>query len=82
MKKEEPIRFEEAMLKLEEVVNKLEAGDVPLEDAITLYKEGMELSAFCQGKLQDAEKQLISMIDENGQKEPFEPTKGANEDAE
>nr|WP_243835798.1 exodeoxyribonuclease VII small subunit [Sporosarcina pasteurii] len=68
------------MLKLEEVVKKLEAGDVPLEDAITLYKEGMELSAFCQGKLQNAEKQLMSIIDVNGEKEPFEPTKGADND--
>nr|WP_245698337.1 exodeoxyribonuclease VII small subunit [Sporosarcina ureilytica] len=70
------------MLKLEEVVKKLETGDVPLEDAITLYKEGMELSAFCQGKLQHAEKQLMSIIDENGEREPFEPTKGAVKDEE
>lgn len=78
--KEEPIRFEEAMLKLEEVVKKLETGDVPLEDAITLYKEGMELSAFCQGKLQHAEKQLMSIIDQDGQKETFVPTQGEAED--
>lgn len=77
---EESIRFEEAMIKLEEVVNKLETGDVPLEDAITLYKEGMELSALCQGKLQNAEKQLMSIIDQEGQTEPFEPTKGADDD--
>ena len=42
----EPIRFEEAMLKLEEIVQKLETGDVPLEDAITLYKKGMEFPRF------------------------------------
>ncbi len=75
----ETIRFEEAMTKLEEVVSKLETGDVPLEDAIKLYKEGMELSAICQGKLQHAEKQLMSMIDEKGQKEPFDPQKGESE---
>ena len=57
----EQIRFEEAILKLEGIVQKLETGDVPLEDAISLYKEGMELSVFCHGKLQDAEKQLISI---------------------
>lgn len=72
----ESFRFEEAMIKLEEVVNKLETGDVPLEDAIALYKEGMELSVLCQGKLQHAEKQLMSIIDQDGQAEPFEPTKG------
>jgi exodeoxyribonuclease VII small subunit len=74
----EPIRFEEAMLKLEEVVQKLETGDVPLEDAITLYKKGMELSALCHGKLQDAEKQLISIIDKEGNSSPFDPTKGTD----
>lgn len=79
---EQPIRFEEAMLNLEEVVQKLETGDVPLEDAITLYKKGMELSSFCHEKLQDAEKQLISIIDKDDKKEAFDPTKGANDDAE
>ena len=77
----EPIRFEEAMLKLEEIVQKLETGDVPLEDAITLYKKGMELSAFCHGKLQDAEKQLISIIDKDGNKAEFDPAKGADSNA-
>ncbi|MFS0689702.1 exodeoxyribonuclease VII small subunit [Sporosarcina sp. 179-K 8C2 HS] len=73
---EETLRFEEAMSKLEGIVQKLESGDVPLEDAITLYKQGMELSAYCHGKLQDAEKQLISIIDDNGQAAPFDPAKG------
>lgn len=77
----EPIRFEEAMLKLEEIVQKLETGDVPLEDAISLYKKGMELSAFCHGKLQDAEKQLITIIDEEGNKAPFDPGKGVDSNA-
>ena len=79
--KEQPIRFEEAMLNLEEVVQKLETGDVPLEDAITLYKKGMELSSFCHEKLQDAEKQLISIIDKDDEKTAFDPTKGGTEDA-
>ena len=76
----ETLRFEEAMSKLEDIVQKLEAGDVPLEDAITLYKQGMELSAYCHGKLQDAEKQLISIIDNDGQSTPFDPTKGRDTD--
>jgi exodeoxyribonuclease VII small subunit len=77
----EPIRFEEAMLNLEEVVQKLETGDVPLEDAITLYKKGMELSAYCHGKLQDAEKQLISIINKDGNKAEFDPARGADSNA-
>ena len=80
--KDEPIRFEEAMLKLEEVVQKLETGDVPLEDAITLYKKGMELSAYCHEKLQDAEKQLVSIIDKDGNEKVFNPEQGGNLDVE
>lgn len=72
----ETLRFEEAMSKLESIVQKLESGDVPLEDAITLYKEGMEMSAYCHGKLQDAEKQLITIIDKDGQSSSFDPSKG------
>ncbi|MHA6259533.1 exodeoxyribonuclease VII small subunit [Sporosarcina sp. CAU 1771] len=77
----QPPRFEEAMQNLEKVVQQLETGDVPLEDAITLYKKGMELSAYCHGKLQDAEKQLISMIDKDGNKVPIDPTQGVDSDA-
>jgi len=67
------ILFDEAILQLEEIVRKLEQGDVPLEDAISLYKRGMELSNMCHKKLQHAEKQLISLMDENGTKTPFNP---------
>ena len=78
----QPIRFEEAMLDLEEVVKKLETGEVPLEDAISLYKKGMELSSYCHEKLQNAEKQLITIIDKNDNKIEFNPTEGNNPDDE
>lgn len=73
---EKEILFDEAILQLEEIVRKLEQGDVPLEDAISLYKRGMELSTVCHQKLQNAEKQLISLMDENGAKTPFNPENG------
>ena len=76
--KDQPIRFEEAMLNLEEVVAKLETGDVPLEDAITLYKKGMELSAYCHENLQEAEKQLNSIITTGDNKVAFNPAQGAD----
>ncbi|MDW0117310.1 exodeoxyribonuclease VII small subunit [Sporosarcina thermotolerans] len=76
----ETLRFEEAMSKLEDIVQKLESGDVPLEDAITLYKKGMELSAYCHGKLQDAEEQLITIIDKEGKPTSFNPAKGQDSD--
>ena len=59
------IPFDEAMLQLENIVRQLEQGDVPLENAIELYQKGMELSKLCSDKLQSAEKQLVSFMDEN-----------------
>lgn len=64
--------FAVAMAELEEVVRQLEQGDVPLEQSIDLYKKGMELSKFCHETLEGAEKQLISIVGENGEKTPFE----------
>ncbi|WJY28430.1 exodeoxyribonuclease VII small subunit [Sporosarcina trichiuri] len=74
----ESMKFEDAMLQLEKIVQQLETGDVPLEDSITLYKKGMELSSFCQQKLQSAEKQLISIVDKDGTATPFDPSEGEN----
>ena len=70
------MKFEEAMLQLEKIVQQLETGDVQLEDSIDLYKKGMELSTFCQKKLQHAEKQLVSIVDKDGEATPFDPSKG------
>lgn len=70
--------FAEAMTALEEIVRQLEQGDVPLENAIDLYKQGMELSQFCHSKLQNAEEQLISIVKETGETEDFDPLKGEN----
>ncbi len=63
--------FEEAMLELEEIVGKLEEGDVPLEESIRLFQEGMKLSKLCHDKLQHVEKQMDELLKENGEREPF-----------
>ncbi|MGM9950647.1 MAG: exodeoxyribonuclease VII small subunit [Lysinibacillus sp.] len=68
--------FAAAMTDLEEIVRKLEQGDVPLEEAIDLYKKGMELSQFCHEKLTNAEQQLISIVGEDGSKQPFSSNAG------
>ncbi|MER1956593.1 MAG: exodeoxyribonuclease VII small subunit [Solibacillus sp.] len=68
--------FATAMTELEEVVRKLEQGDVPLEQAIDLYKKGMELSKLCHDTLQNAEQQLISIVGEDGEKQPFQQGNG------
>lgn len=68
--------FAQSMTDLEQIVRRLEQGDVPLEEAIDLYKKGMELSKECHEKLSQAEQQLISIVGEDGTKQPFTSTNG------
>nr|WP_040606867.1 exodeoxyribonuclease VII small subunit [Salsuginibacillus kocurii] len=63
--------FEEAMEELEQLVKQLETGDVPLEKAITLYQNGMELTKLCNDKLERVEKQMDQILNEDGEVEPL-----------
>ncbi len=63
--------FEESMGELEDIVSKLEEGDVPLEESIRLFQEGMKLSKLCHDKLQKVEKQMDELLNEDGETEPF-----------
>lgn len=56
MKKE--IKFEEALNKLAEINEKLESDEISLEDSVKLFKEGLELSRFCQKKLDEAKLEI------------------------
>ncbi|MBM7569709.1 exodeoxyribonuclease VII small subunit [Aquibacillus albus] len=67
----EDLSFEEAMKQLEQIVEKLEEGDVPLEKAINYYQEGMNLSKFCSDKLTKVEKQMEQIVNEQGEFKPF-----------
>lgn len=68
----EEITFEDAMKKLEEIVEKLEEGDVPLEKAINYYQEGMTLSKLCNDKLSNVQEKMAQIMNEQGELEPFE----------
>ncbi|GKS11938.1 MULTISPECIES: exodeoxyribonuclease VII small subunit [Paenibacillus] len=76
LQEETAISFEEAMDKLEGIVAKLESGDVPLEQAIELYQEGMKLSHLCGQKLETVEKKIEMLVESEAglSKKPF----GAN----
>jgi len=64
-KKSEP--FEDALKKLQAVVEKLERGDLPLEEAVESFTEGIRLVQFCHKKLEEAEKKVqILMADPEG----------------
>ncbi|MCY9375458.1 exodeoxyribonuclease VII small subunit [Bacillus sp. T17B1] len=71
VKKNENMTFEDAMKGLESIVSKLEEGDVPLEQAINYFQEGMALSKMCHEKLQKVEKQMDFILKEDGELAPF-----------
>lgn len=71
MTKEE-YTFEEAMKKLEGIVEKLEEGDVPLEKAINYYQEGMTLTKQCNDKLKNVQDKMTQIMNEQGELEQFE----------
>ena len=54
--------FEQAIEKLEAIVDELEQGDLTLEDTIKKFEEGMELSKFCTDKLNQAEQKLKKLV--------------------
>ncbi len=51
----EPLPFEEALKQLEATVEAMEAGDLPLENMLARFEEGVKLARHCQTKLQEAE---------------------------
>ncbi len=67
-------KFEDCLQRLEEVVNQLERGEVPLEQALKLFEEGVQLSNSCRKELEEAEGKVEILLKQNGklQAEPFE----------
>ena len=69
------VKFEDSLKRLEKIVQELEKGEVPLEKSLTLFEEGMQLSADCRKHLEDAEGKVEILLKQNGklQTGPFEP---------
>lgn len=60
-------KFEAALERLEEIVKQLEQGDLPLEQSLKLFEEGIRLSRICNRRLEDAERRVeILLKDEAG----------------
>lgn len=64
--------FDESLKELEDIVNKLEEGDIPLEEALDKFQEGIGLSRSLKSKLKDAEDTLAKIVKEDGKEELFE----------
>jgi len=69
-------KFEECLQRLEKIVQELEKGDVPLEQSLSLFEEGMQLSSACRKELEQAEGKVEILLKKNGklQTEAFEPS--------
>jgi exodeoxyribonuclease VII small subunit len=60
--------FEQALEGLEQIVQRLESGDLPLEKSLALFEEGVLLTRVCSQRLEKAEKKIdVLMRDENGE---------------
>ena len=56
------LSFEDALRALEDVVRRLEGGDVPLEESISLYERGEDLRRHCQARLDQAQARIESIV--------------------
>ena len=61
------LSFEEAMEKLEEIVNSLESGDFALEESLKLYEEGVKLVNLCNKKISNVEKSIKILLNSDGE---------------
>ena len=66
----EELSFEAAFEELEGIIAKLESGEMPLEESVTLYERGRQLSAHCQALLDKAELR-VNKLGEDGEVEPL-----------
>ena len=65
-KEGEAITFEDAMKKLESIVETLGGGNLSLEDSLKMFEEGMELCKFCNKKLDEAEYKVEKLMEKKG----------------
>ena len=66
--------FEQSMKKLEQIVQELESGDLPLEEAMQKFEEGINLSKLCSEKLDETEKKITLLLQDqkgNVSEKPF-----------
>ena len=65
--------FEEQLNELQEIVNKLESGNVPLEEALNEFQAGVKLSRELEKKLNDAEQTVAKLVDKDGNEKTLDP---------
>lgn len=68
-----PLDFEQSMKRLETIVEELESGQLSLEDSITRYEEGIQLSRRLQKVLDESEKRIERLVEKEGAAPSTEP---------
>jgi exodeoxyribonuclease VII small subunit len=63
------VRFEDSLAELEQLVDRMEQGNLPLEDALALFERGVALTRSCQKSLKEAEQKVQILVTEAGQSE-------------
>jgi exodeoxyribonuclease VII small subunit len=77
--------FEKAFQELEKIVQRLEGEELPLDESLQLFEQGVRLSRFCHQRLEEVEKKIETILaDAKGQPvtEPFEAEEMLGEDEE
>lgn len=59
------LNFEQAMMRLQEIADTLERTELPIDESIKLFEEGLKLSKLCQEKLNGYEKKISDLVKEN-----------------
>jgi exodeoxyribonuclease VII small subunit len=65
-KKKTTTLFEDSLAELEQLVNRLEQGDISLEESLKSFERGVQLTRTCQTALQDAEQKVQILLEKNG----------------
>ncbi|MDO4670621.1 MAG: exodeoxyribonuclease VII small subunit [Aerococcus sp.] len=75
-KEKETMTFEQALQQLETIVNHLQSGEVPLEESIEQFQQGVKLANYCTKSLEQAERTMTKLMNDQDELENFEVEEG------
>lgn len=79
MKNKDEFQFEKKLQRLEEIVDNLDAGEIPLEEMLHQFEEGMEIAGQCRTFLESAEQKVIQISQKNTSSKKVAETDTAEE---
>jgi exodeoxyribonuclease VII small subunit len=74
------VKFEQAMARLETIVGELEKGDLPLDESLRIFEEGIRLSKNCLKVLEEAERKVEILVQDNNGKKQLRAFSSGSED--